>query len=183
MLRQRQLMIDQPSTNTAAWTQKYVCLENFFPDGKTFSHGDGTAKRQEKVAISLFVKTNGLREFAIKRHINARYVLTENYCRYPTEQFIIAGKDEYGRDVIGIYPMLPDDTCRFLCADFDDAEFEKDVAAYRSVCEGLNLSVSVERSRSGNGAHAWLFFEEAVPADLARKMGTIILTKAMRTRP
>ena len=89
MLRQRQLMIDQPSTNTAAWTQKYVCLENFFPDGKTFSHGDGTAKRQEKVAISLFVKTNGLREFAIKRHINARYVLTENYCRYPTEQFII----------------------------------------------------------------------------------------------
>ena len=68
----------------------------------------------------------------------------------------LAGKDEYGRDVIGIYPMLPDDTCRFLCADFDDAEFEKDVAAYRSVCEELNLSVSVERSRSGNGAHAWL---------------------------
>ena len=94
----------------------------------------------------------------------------------------LAGKDEYGRDVIGIYPMLPDDTCRFLCADFDDAEFEKDVAAYRSVCEELNLSVSIERSRSGNGAHAWLFFEEAVPADLARKMGTIILTKAMQLR-
>ena len=94
----------------------------------------------------------------------------------------LAGKDEYSRDVIGIYPMLPDDTCRFLCADFDDAEFEKDVAAYRSVCEELNLSVSIERSRSGNGAHAWLFFEEAVPADMARKMGTIILTKAMQLR-
>ena len=94
----------------------------------------------------------------------------------------LAGKDDYGRDVIGIYPMLPDDTCRFLCADFDDAEFKEDVAAYRSVCEELNLSVSVERSRSGNGAHAWIFFEEAVPADLARKMGTIILTKAMQLR-
>ena len=94
----------------------------------------------------------------------------------------LAGKDEYGRDVIGIYPMLPDDTCRFLCADFDDAEFEEDVAAYRSVCEELNLSVSVERSRSGNGAHAWVFFEEAVPTDMARKMGTIILTKAMQLR-
>lgn len=94
----------------------------------------------------------------------------------------LAGKDEYGRDVIGIYPMLPDDTCRFLCADFDDAEFEEDVAAYRSVCEELNLSVSVELSRSGNGAHAWLFFDEAVPADMARKMGTIILTKAMQLR-
>lgn len=94
----------------------------------------------------------------------------------------LAGKDEYGRDVIGIYPMLPDDTCRFLCADFDDAEFEKDVSAYRSVCEELNLSVSVERSRSGNGAHAWLFFDEAVPADMARKMGTIVLTKAMQLR-
>lgn len=94
----------------------------------------------------------------------------------------LSGKDEYGRDVIGIYPMLPDDTCRFLCADFDDAEFEKDVAAYRSVCDELNLSVSVERSRSGNGAHAWIFFEEEIPADMARKMGTIILTKAMQLR-
>ncbi|MBQ6336284.1 MAG: DEAD/DEAH box helicase family protein [Ruminococcus sp.] len=94
----------------------------------------------------------------------------------------LVGKDEYGRDVIGIYPMLTDDTCRFLCADFDDAEFEKDVAAYRSVCEDLNLSVSIERSRSGNGAHAWIFFEEAVPAASARKMGTIILTKAMQLR-
>ena len=94
----------------------------------------------------------------------------------------LAGKDEYSRDVIGIYPMLPDDTCRFLCADFDEAEFEKDVAAYRSVCEELNWPVAVERSRSGNGAHAWIFFETAIPAEMAQKMGTIILTKAMQRR-
>ena len=94
----------------------------------------------------------------------------------------LAGKDEYGRDVIGIYPMLPDDTCRFLCADFDEAEFEKDVSAYRSVCEEFHLPVAVERSRSGKGAHTWIFFEAAVPAEMAQKMGTIILTKAMQLR-
>ena len=84
------------TTNDRSAINKYSSVDTkirlfrkLFPDGKTFSHGDGTVKRPEKVAISLFVKTNGLKESAIKRHIIARHVLTENYCRYPTEQFII----------------------------------------------------------------------------------------------
>ena len=89
----------------------------------------------------------------------------------------LAGKDEYGRDVIGIYPMLPDDTCRFLCADFDEAEFEKDVAAYRSVCEEFHLPVAVERSRSGKGAHIWIFFDKPIPAATARQFGFALLDK------
>ena len=94
----------------------------------------------------------------------------------------LAGKDEYGRDVIGIYPMLDGDTCRFLCADFDDADYEKDVSAYRECCCKLEIPVSVERSRSGGGAHAWILFDEVIPAADARKMGTIILTRAMEKR-
>lgn len=94
----------------------------------------------------------------------------------------LVGKDEYGRDVIGVYPMLEDDSCRFLCADFDEENYEKDVSAYRTVCNELQIPVAIERSRSGNGAHAWIFFEEEVPAATARKLGTIILTRAMEQR-
>ena len=61
------------------------------------------------------------------------------------------------RDVIGIYSMLQDETCNFLCADFDDGSFEKDIIAFKEACEESGIPVSIERSRSGNGAHAWIF--------------------------
>ena len=75
--------------------------------------------------------------------------------------------------------MCPDETCHFLCADFDGEAFEKDVTAFREVCKEANIPVCVERSRSGNGAHAWIFFESPVPAPTARKLGSGLLTKAM----
>jgi len=91
----------------------------------------------------------------------------------------LAGKDSYGRDVVGIYPMLLDETCRFLCVDFDDDDYQKAVTAFRSTCEHYNIPVCVERSRSGEGAHAWIFFENPVSAASARKLGSGLLTKAM----
>ena len=91
----------------------------------------------------------------------------------------LAGKNIYGRDVIGIYPMLADETCRFLAADFDGDNFEKDVSAFRSICREWDIPVSIERSRSGAGAHAWIFFEKPIPAADARKLGSTILTAAM----
>ena len=94
----------------------------------------------------------------------------------------LSGKDPYARDVIGVYPMLPDETCCFLCADFDEADFEKDAAAFRDACKAYGVEPCVERSRSGNGAHVWIFFEEAIPAKTARKLGTGLLTKAMEKR-
>ncbi|MBQ7670273.1 MAG: DEAD/DEAH box helicase family protein [Clostridia bacterium] len=94
----------------------------------------------------------------------------------------LAGKDEYGRDVVGIYPMLTGETCRFLAADFDGKTFVEDVFAFRSICYEWNVPVSIERSRSGNGAHAWIIFDEPIPAVTARKLGTAILTAAMEKR-
>lgn len=66
----------------------------------------------------------------------------------------LSGKDIYGRDVVGVYPMLNDETCYFLCADFDEENFQKDVLVFRKICEENNIPVCVEISRSGNGAHA-----------------------------
>ena len=93
----------------------------------------------------------------------------------------LSGKDLYGRDVVGIYPMLADETCLFLCADFDEENFKSDVSAFRKTCAELDVPVSVEISRSGKGAHAWIFFSEPVPASLARKLGSGIITRAMET--
>ena len=94
----------------------------------------------------------------------------------------LAGKDIYCRDVIGIYPLLEDDTCFFLCVDFDEASYEKDVIVFASACDDVHLPAYIERSRSGNGAHVWIFFEKPIPAQLARKMGACLITSAMRMR-
>ena len=94
----------------------------------------------------------------------------------------LEGKDELARDVIGLYPILEDNTCHFLCADFDDKNsehgYQSDVQTFVSVCRDWGLIPAVERSRSGNGAHVWLFFEQPTPSRLARKLGFAILTEA-----
>ena len=94
-----------------------------------------------------------------------------------TEDVIL--KHLKGEITIGIYPLLPGDLCNFLAIDFDKGTYEKDVSAFWSICDELDIPVYVERSRSGNGAHIWIFFEESIPARIARKMGNILLTKTM----
>jgi superfamily II DNA or RNA helicase len=85
--------------------------------------------------------------------------------------------------VVGIYPLLPDGTCWFLAIDFDKAQWQRDVAAFRETCAGHAVPVAVERSRSGDGAHAWIFFVEAVPAAMARKLGMSLITATMERCP
>ena len=94
-----------------------------------------------------------------------------------TEDIIL--KHLRGEITIGIYPLLLGDLCNFLAIDFDKKTYEKDVIAFWNICDELNIPIYVERSRSGNGAHVWIFFEESVPAKIARKMGNILLTKTM----
>jgi len=94
----------------------------------------------------------------------------------------LTGNDSLGRDVVGIYPMLIDESCYFLAVDFDDGDYQKDANVFRSACIDNNVPVAIERSRSGNGAHAWVFFEKNIPAQLARKLGSGLLTYAMNIR-
>ena len=95
----------------------------------------------------------------------------------------LEGKDPNGRDVVGIYAILPDNTCRFLCCDFDDKNceygYQKDVKAYVGVCHDWGIPAYIERSRSGNGAHVWILFDEPIKAKTARSLGNAILTEAM----
>ena len=96
----------------------------------------------------------------------------------------LQGHDDHSHDfVIGVYPMLLDETCFFLAADFDKTTWQDDVGALLETCRQMNLPAALERSRSGRGGHIWFFFNEAVPANLARKFGAHILTETMERRP
>lgn len=87
-----------------------------------------------------------------------------------------------GNITIGVYPMLQDETCYFLAIDFDKKTWQDDVKAFMSTCRQNNIPASLERSRSGNGGHVWIFFSEPVPAGLARQMGTFLITETMNQR-
>jgi hypothetical protein len=84
---------------------------------------------------------------------------------------------------VGVYPMLPDETCWFLAADFDKKSWMQDVAAFRDATRAKGVPVAIERSRSGNGAHAWIFFAEPAPAADARRLGTLLVTATMDRCP
>jgi hypothetical protein len=78
----------------------------------------------------------------------------------------LSGQDDAGRDfVMGVYPMLRDETCFFLTADFDKSHWQEDAATILETCRRMNVPAALERSRSGNGGHVWFFFAEAIPVD------------------
>jgi hypothetical protein len=87
-----------------------------------------------------------------------------------------------GKFTAGVYPLMRDDTCWFVALDFDEASWRDDVAAFVETCQAHTLSPAVERSRSGNGAHVWFFFDAPVPARDARDMASYLLTETIRLR-
>src|SRR5437762_9162852 len=96
----------------------------------------------------------------------------------------LSGYDAEGQPfVAGVYPLLQDETCFFLAVDFDKAGWREDAAASLETCRHLNIPAALERSRSGRGAHAWFFFDEAIPAALVRRLGSHVLTETMERRP
>lgn len=83
------------------------------------------------------------------------------------------------RDVMGLYVLTPDCKTWVLVADFDKEGWQRETALYRDACRAFGLTPAVERSRSGNGSHVWLFFEEPIDAELARNLGCALITHAM----
>jgi superfamily II DNA or RNA helicase len=96
----------------------------------------------------------------------------------------LSGRDDSGQPfVAGVYPLLQDETCFFIAVDFDKGAWRDDAAAFLDTCRRLSLPAPLERSRSGRGGHVWLFFDDAIPAALARRLGSHILTETMEGRP
>lgn len=88
-----------------------------------------------------------------------------------------------GKSFVGIYPLLQDDTCYFLAVDFDKDTWQRDVLAFYETCKKYAIPALLERSQSGNGAHVWIFFTNAISAQIARNLGTGLLTATMQENP
>ncbi len=100
---------------------------------------------------------------------------------YPLTDDVIRQHLE-GKKTVGVYPLLTDETCWFLAADFDKSTWQEDALEFVATCRRLQIPAYLERSRSGNGGHVWMFFEHAAPAVRARKMGCAVLTQTMERR-
>ena len=87
-----------------------------------------------------------------------------------------------GFHTIGTYAITENDACVFLAADFDGDGWQADIMAYKKAALSMGAHVHIERSRSGNGADAWIFFSEPIPAGIARRLGTAIVSKAIQER-
>ncbi len=87
-----------------------------------------------------------------------------------------------GEQTIGVYPLLLDETCWFLAADFDKKTWQDDVSAYLETCKKMGVPAALERSRSGKGGHLWIFFDSPVSAFQARRLGCALLTITMERR-
>jgi hypothetical protein len=113
----------------------------------------------------------------------------------PNQAFVPAGNEIFywhlaGRTgagsadfTLGVYPMLPDETCWSLAADFDKRSWLQDVAAFRDTARAKGVPIAIQRSRSGNGAHAWIFFAELVSAADARRLGALLVMATMDRCP
>jgi superfamily II DNA or RNA helicase len=99
------------------------------------------------------------------------------------EKHLRGGGARSGDFVAGVYPLLQDETCWFLAADFDKKSWVDDAGALLVTCRAKGIAAALERSRSGNGGHVWIFFSEPVPARTARQMGSALITETMESRP
>lgn len=96
----------------------------------------------------------------------------------------LVGRDASGADfVMGVYPLLLDETCFLLAMDFDKCSWQEDAHAVLNTCRRIGVPAALERSRSGAGGHVWIFFDGPVSASLARRLGAHILTETMEHRP
>ena len=136
-----------------------------------------------------FAATNGRLGSARNPRSLARIVISVHFV--PVSDEIIRNhlkgndpNDRAGRDfTIGVYPLLTDETCCFLAVDFDKSTWVEDARSFLETCTSYQVPAVLERSRSGNGGHVWIFFETPIRAVLVRKLGTLLLTNTMSRRP
>ncbi|MDE6387576.1 MAG: DEAD/DEAH box helicase family protein [Lachnospiraceae bacterium] len=164
--------------------------------GRTDVYGKRTIKKSTK-EVNYYTQCYNFWKSSCPRvagsKIKCQDCQKQAYKELKKEQIIdhLRGNSEDATDVIGVFPLLTDDTCRFIVFDFDnhekDAEkndfantddlWKDEVDSLRRICDIYGIDALVERSRSGRGAHLWIFFQKPIEAELARKFGNVLLNK------
>ena len=109
--------------------------------------------------------------------------VTDDIARSHLQGRDLANPKRTGGFVAGVYPLLADGTCWFLAADFDKQHWQRDALAFLTTCREIGVPAALERSRSGNGGHVWIFFSEPVSGSEARKLGAHLITETMKRCP
>ena len=153
-----------------------------------YSRVAGKTRGRAKLGTHQHAATNGSEGFAASHRSSAEsapirlsFLLGEEVIRWHLRGRMPSGAS--GDFTAGVYPMLADETCWFLVVDFDKKSWMRDVGAFRDTARARGVPVAIERSRSGNGAHAWIFFAECIPAAEARRLGALLVTATMERCP
>ena len=168
---------------------------NFTQEDKVKIVMDYFRGRDDVFAFRLINKNNGSSYYmpaclnAWKENIcNLKLKRKCNTCQYKVNQPItkdVVVNHMYRNKTIGIYPLLEDNACYFLAFDFDNKQNNKNIAnevlAFAHTCDLYNIPIVLEKSRSGKGIHVWIFFEEKIKAIIARKLGSLLLSKTMES--
>ena len=133
-------------------------------NSKTNKSGYSPAKKNREILLPIT-------DEVIKNHLQGQD---------PKEPLFYGKRQDF---VIGVYPLLLDETCCFLAVDFDKSNWQNDVRFFMQTCKEFNVPACIEKSRSGNGAHIWIFFEDAISAAEARRLGSFLLTATMEKHP
>lgn len=169
-----------PSVHNQSASEEKIALFRSLFQGRM----DVFAKRWESKGKQGYIfacANDKVRHLCQKPHVKCPVCTHREYLPL-TDKVIWDHLDKKTDTTIGIYPLLHDESCMFLAIDFDKRSWREDVLAFSKVCRENRIPASLERSRSGNGAHIWIFFEDPVPAFLARNMGSSLLTYTMEQR-
>lgn len=116
-------------------------------------------------------------------HYRAHKMNGGTFQNYPHKTYLPITETEIqkhlnGLQQIGIYPLLLNNTSWFLVADFDKQNWKVEAVAFLNTCKDKNVPAYLERSRSGNGGHVWIFFDRPYPAIRSRKVFISILEQS-----
>ncbi|MEJ6581387.1 MAG: DEAD/DEAH box helicase family protein [Akkermansiaceae bacterium] len=169
-----------PVNHTSPASEKIALFRAFFRGRDEVYPHRFVSKKTGKAGYSPVCGNEWARGICEKPRIKCHACAHQNWLPITDE---VIRRHLSGDLVMGIYPMLLDETCHFLAVDFDGEGWARDALAYLTTCRQKNIPAALERSRSGNGGHLWLFFEDPVPATLARKLASHLLTESTELHP
>jgi superfamily II DNA or RNA helicase len=168
-----------PDSTSYSPEQKIAIFRNLFR-GRTDIFAKRWQNKQGRSGYSVACNNEWVQGICHKPRVNCQDC---NHRQFTEINDQVIYRHLAGQHVTGLYPLMHDNSCYFLAADFDKGQWQEEVKAMSKACQSLKIPHAIEVSRSGNGAHLWIFFNEKVPAKEARLLGFGLLDKAMEIYP